>query len=39
MIDDLELTWYDDRVGDLDPSIALPPAIPTWELPVLTKRN
>ncbi len=38
MIEDLELTWADDRVGDADPSIEpLPAVAPTrgWALPVL----
>src|SRR5205085_7390896 len=39
MIEDLELTWADDRVGDADPAItpAAPPAPRSpWELPVLS---
>jgi biotin synthase len=38
MIEDLELSWHDDRVGDADPDIAPPPtaAVSTWELPVLS---
>ena len=37
MIEDLELEWHDDRVGDLDPNVGLPAAAPptTWALPVL----
>src|ERR1700756_3328292 len=31
MIEDLELTWHDDRVGDSDPAIApAPPSTSTW---------
>ena len=38
MIDDLELTWHDDRVGDLDPAIApsAPAPASPWQLPVLS---
>src|SRR5207248_1923528 len=38
MIDDLELSWADDRVGDLDPAIEAPTAAPAslWQLPVLS---
>jgi biotin synthase len=38
MIEDLELQWHDDRVGDLDPNIDIPaPALATtWNLPVLS---
>jgi biotin synthase len=38
MIEDLELTWHEDRVGDADPAVAPPEAAPpaTWELPVLS---
>ena len=38
MIEDLELTWHDDRVGDADPAIAPPPpqTPSTWDLPVLS---
>jgi biotin synthase len=38
MIEDLELQWHDDRVGDLDPTIEAPdtPPATTWELPVLS---
>jgi len=40
MIEDLELSWHEDRVGDADPSIAPPaddrPASSVWELPLLT---
>jgi biotin synthase len=36
MIEDLELSWHDDRVGDADPSIE-PPTPSLWELPVLTR--
>jgi len=38
MIEDLELTWHDDRVGDLDPDLpaAAPPSTSVWELPVLS---
>jgi biotin synthase len=37
MIEDLELTWQDDRVGDADPSIDAPALDParSWALPVL----
>ncbi len=35
MIEDLELTWHEDRVGDADPDIAAPPPSP-WALPVLS---
>ena len=38
MIEDLELTWHDDRVGDADP-VAAPsssPMRPWRELPVLS---
>src|SRR3954462_4145573 len=37
MIEDLELTWHDDRVGDADPSVPAPEAAPaaTWALPVV----
>jgi len=33
MIEDLELSWHDDRVGDADPSVPPPP---TWALPMLS---
>ena len=38
MIEDLELTWHDDRVGDADPAVAPPPpqTPSTCELPVLS---
>src|SRR5262245_9765903 len=39
MIEDLELTWHDDRVGDLDPSLPLPEAADaprTWTLPLVS---
>jgi biotin synthase len=38
MIEDLELSWHHDRVGDLDPSIpAVQPASTTvWELPLVS---
>ncbi len=38
MIEDLELQWHDDRVGDADPSVPLPEPAPRspWELPVLS---
>ncbi len=38
MISDLELTWHDDRVGDLDPGIlpADPEPASGWSLPVLS---
>jgi biotin synthase len=38
MIEDLELVWQDDRVGDLDPGVLMPAAGPTttWALPVLS---
>src|SRR5262249_34964483 len=36
MIEDLELSWHDDRVGDADPAIE-PPAPSLWELPVLAR--
>jgi biotin synthase len=38
MIKDLELTWHEDRVGDLDPSIQAPELAPpsAWQLPVLS---
>lgn len=38
MIEDLELCWHEDRVGDLDPAIpAAEPAPPSaWQLPVLS---
>jgi biotin synthase len=36
MIEDLELTWHEDRVGDADPSAAPPPPPAVWELPVLS---
>ena len=38
MIEDLELSWHDDRVGDADPSVsplAAPPSA-TWALPLLS---
>src|SRR5262249_5649695 len=35
MIEDLGLTWHDDRVGDAVPGVMAPPASP-WELPVLS---
>jgi hypothetical protein len=39
MIEDLELAWHDDRVGDLDPNLspanlAEPPR--TWALPLVS---
>src|SRR5262249_10833035 len=38
MIEDLELSWHHDRVGDLDPGIpTAPPAGTTvWELPLVS---
>lgn len=38
MIRDLELTWHEDRVGDVDPDMApLPmPSSSTWELPLIS---
>src|SRR5256885_1747789 len=40
MIEDLELSWHEDRVGDADPSVPPPPddrpASPLWELPILS---
>jgi biotin synthase len=38
MIEDLELTWHEDRVGDADPTVPVPePAVPaTWTLPVIS---
>jgi biotin synthase len=38
MIEDLELQWHDDRVGDLDPNIDAPraPTATTWALPILS---
>ncbi len=38
MIEDLELQWHDDRVGDLDPNVAIPDVTPanSWALPVLS---
>src|SRR5205823_12146404 len=38
MIQDLELTWHDDRVGDRDPAIATPEPAPgsVYHLPVLS---
>ncbi len=41
MIEDLELSWQDDRVGDVDPNGAPPPSIAeeaprSWALPVLS---
>jgi hypothetical protein len=38
MIEDLGLTWHDDRVGDADPAARRPraPPGPTWSLPVLS---
>ena len=37
MIRDLELSWHDDRVGDLDPAIPPAAATPsTWSLPVIS---
>jgi biotin synthase len=38
MIEDLELTWHEDRVGDADPAVAPAPEAParTWQLPVLS---
>src|SRR5262249_26892932 len=36
MIEDLRLTWHDDRVGGSDTNVA--PAAPSvWELPVLSR--
>jgi biotin synthase len=37
MIEDLELSWHDDRVGDADPSVAPVPPSPStvWELPLV----
>ncbi len=38
MIRDLDLSWHEDRVGDVDPSIEAPP-MPTpnaWELPLIS---
>jgi biotin synthase len=35
MIEDLELSWHEDRVGDSDPTV-LPPVPSAWQLPVLT---
>ena len=37
MIEDLELKWNDDRVGDADPAVApeAPPVQSVWSLPVL----
>jgi biotin synthase len=35
MIEDLELSWHDDRVGDADPAVA-PPMRSPWQLPVLS---
>lgn len=35
MIEDLELSWHEDRVGDADPDIA-PPTPSPWQLPVLS---
>lgn len=35
MIEDLELSWHEDRVGDADPDIE-PPAPSPWQLPVLS---
>jgi biotin synthase len=38
MIQDLELSWHDDRVGDLDPALPapLPEPASTWSLPVIS---
>jgi biotin synthase len=38
MVADLELQWHDDRVGDADPSKAVPEPAPRspWELPILS---
>jgi biotin synthase len=38
MIEDLELTWHEDRVGDADPAVAPveEKGRTTWELPVLS---
>jgi biotin synthase len=41
MIEDLELTWHHDRVGDLDPSLPVPEPMAmspsgTWSLPVVS---
>ena len=36
MIEDLGLTWHDDRVGDADPSAPPPPAPSLWGLPLLS---
>jgi len=38
MIEDLELTWHEDRVGDLDPTIAPPPVdeVSLFALPMLS---
>jgi biotin synthase len=35
MIEDLELSWHEDRVGDADPAIDAP-APSSWSLPVLS---
>ncbi len=35
MIEDLGLTWHEDRVGDADPAVAPVPPSP-WSLPVLS---
>lgn len=35
MIEDLGLTWHDDRVGDVDPAVTTPPPA-TWALSVLS---
>ncbi|MFM7151267.1 MAG: biotin synthase BioB [Gemmataceae bacterium] len=38
MIEDLELAWADDRVGDEDPSLSMPPleSSKSWALPMLS---
>jgi biotin synthase len=36
MIEDLELTWHGDRVGDADPEAPPAPLGATWSLPVLS---
>jgi biotin synthase len=38
MIEDLELQWADDRVGDADPQMPTLPMAPTrtWGLPVIS---
>jgi biotin synthase len=37
MIEDLELTWQDDRVGDVDATMPAAPVAPLRSLPVLTQ--